>query len=262
MRSVRQTDESRRERASFPLSLERLAFEAPQIGSASPMSRPNPIFSGSHVSKRTINLGGATRQEGTSQDDLIKRAKRQREEREEQRLRERAAAKIQVRTSLTGRRGELGVRLPPFDWVAELTRRLPCRRSAKADTRRGRFARFCAQASMSCWPRRRWSRPRCSRRRSSWRSCSSIGMLGTSSELRRGAGLCWEVCWEVSVTGAEERGELMSWCRQGADAVLVVLAQHCKLVGASAADRLDSTLASFAPPLVSPLIPVVADSRS
>lgn len=79
---------------AYCLSLPLSAYACFNHGPA--MSRPSPIFSGSHVSRRTINLGGATRPEGTSQNDLIKRAKRQREEREEQRVRERAAAKIQV----------------------------------------------------------------------------------------------------------------------------------------------------------------------
>lgn len=55
------------------------------------------LFNGAHFSRQAIDLGGTKRVEGVnSQGDLIKRAKKEREEREEKRIQERACVKIQV----------------------------------------------------------------------------------------------------------------------------------------------------------------------
>lgn len=56
------------------------------------------MFTGSHIQRQAINLGGSSRQadSGAQPGDLIKRAKREREERELNRKKDTAAAKIQV----------------------------------------------------------------------------------------------------------------------------------------------------------------------
>lgn len=57
----------------------------------------NQLFSGSHVSRPSINLGGSRGSSSEQQaGDLIERARREREAREDQRKRERAAVKLQV----------------------------------------------------------------------------------------------------------------------------------------------------------------------
>lgn len=53
------------------------------------------IFTGAHVSRQAINLGGIGGTQGQP-SDLIKRAMQQREEREHNRKRDQAAARIQV----------------------------------------------------------------------------------------------------------------------------------------------------------------------
>ncbi|SCZ97871.1 BZ3500_MvSof-1268-A1-R1_Chr3-3g06425 [Microbotryum saponariae] len=56
----------------------------------------SPLFNGSGVARRAINLGGAHRSSETSHQELMQRAKREREGREEGRRREGAAIKVQV----------------------------------------------------------------------------------------------------------------------------------------------------------------------
>ncbi|KDE07226.1 hypothetical protein MVLG_02449 [Microbotryum lychnidis-dioicae p1A1 Lamole] len=56
----------------------------------------SPVFNGSGVARRAINLGGAHRSSETSHQELMQRAKREREGREEGRRRESAAIKVQA----------------------------------------------------------------------------------------------------------------------------------------------------------------------
>ncbi|SCV74701.1 BQ2448_7730 [Microbotryum intermedium] len=56
----------------------------------------SPLFNGSGVTRRAINLGGANRSHETSHQELMQRAKREREGREEGRRRQSAAIKLQA----------------------------------------------------------------------------------------------------------------------------------------------------------------------
>lgn len=56
------------------------------------------LFNGAHFTKQAINLGGVNRSDSSNSQsaDLIKRAKKEREDREEKRVQERACMRIQV----------------------------------------------------------------------------------------------------------------------------------------------------------------------